>query len=227
MSSDMSGIDIEGALLAASGRKTTNAKIDGAIEGFLAVHEWMDERGVLTPLRLAHLFGQCAHESMGFTHTIESLSYSAKRLMAVWPSRFPTLAIADQYARQPRKLANFTYGGRMGNREPNDGWRYRGRGWLQLTGRSNYRRAGWVVGVDLEAQPDLARKPGPAWQIAAHYLATRKRRGKTALEWADEDSARQVTRIINGGLNGLDDRIKRTRRALEQLKRTWPKEKLT
>ena len=220
----MSGIDIEGAILAASGRKAGNVQVRTAIDGFLAVHEWMDGRGILTPLRIAHLFGQCAHESMGFTHTIESLSYSAKRLMAVWPSRFQHITFARQYARQPKKLANYVYARRMGNGDPttDNGWRYRGRGWLQLTGRANYRRAGWVVGVDLEADPETARLPGPAWQIAAHYLATRKRRGKTALEWADADNARQITRIVNGGLNGLDDRVKRTRRALEQLKRTWP-----
>ena len=218
------GIDIEGAILAASGRKAGNVKVRTAIDGFLAVHEWMDERGILTPLRLAHLFGQCAHESMGFAHTIESLSYSADRLMAVWPSRFQHITFARQYARQPKKLANYVYSRRMGNGDPttDDGWRYRGRGWMQLTGRANYRKAGWVVGVDLEADPETARRPGPAWQIAAHYLATRKRRGKTALEWADADNARQITRIVNGGLNGLDDRNRRTRRALEQLKRTWP-----
>ena len=220
----MSGIDIEGAILAASGRKAGNVKVQTAIDGFLAVHEWMDERGILTPLRLAHLFGQCAHESAGFQATIESLSYSADRLMAVWPSRFQHITFARQYARQPKKLANYVYARRMGNGDPttDDGWRYRGRGWMQLTGRANYRKAGWVVGVDLEADPETARRPGPAWQIAAHYLATRKRRGKTALEWADANNARQITRIVNGGLNGLDDRNRRTRRALEQLKRTWP-----
>ena len=98
-------------------------------------------------LGLAALIGQCAHESMGFTVTEERLSYSAARLMQVWPARYPTEEIARRYARQPRKLANHTYGGRNGNTEPDDGWRYRGRGYLQLTGRANYRLAGLAVGL--------------------------------------------------------------------------------
>ncbi|MCH8103756.1 MAG: glycoside hydrolase family 19 protein [Chloroflexi bacterium] len=213
------GIDIEGAILAASGRKAGNVKVQTAIDGFLAVHEWMDERGILTPLRLAHLFGQCAHESMGFTHTIESLSYSADRLMAVWPSRFQHITFARQYARQPKKLANYVYARRMGNGDPttDDGWRYRGRGYLQLTGRANYRRAGKALGIDLEVAPERATDPEIAWQIAASYLATRSRSGKTALVWADADNVKMVTRIVNGGLNGLADRIARTGRALDTL----------
>ena len=207
--------DIEAGIRAAAGRDA-----QAAIDGFMAVKEWMDQRGILTPRRRAHLFGQCAHESVGYTRTIENLNYSAHRLMVVWPRRFPTLREAEQYARQPKMLANKVYGGRMGNREPGDGWRYRGRGWLQLTGRNNYRQSCAPLGIDLEAQPEIAREPSTAWRIAARYLGVREWAGKTALEWADENNTRQVTRIVNGGLNGLDDRIKRTAAALAVLERT-------
>ena len=115
----------------------------------------------------------------------------------------------------------------MGNGDPTtgDGWRYRGRGYLQLTGRANYRRAGKALGIDLEVAPERATDPGIAWQIAASYLATRSRSGKTALVWADADNVKMVTRIVNGGLNGLADRIARTGRALDTLER--PNETIT
>ena len=171
-----------------------------------------------TPLRAAHLIGQCAHESMGFTRLVESLYFTTpERLMAVWPRRFASPAVARVFTRNPERLANHVYGGRMGNTRPGDGWRYRGRGYLQLTGRANYRRFGARIGIDLEASPERAAEPEIAWLIAASYLATRSRSGKTALEWADADNVEMVTRIVNGGLNGLDDRRHRTAAALSAL----------
>ena len=94
-----------------------------------------------------------------------------------------------------------------------DGFRFRGRGYLQLTGRSNYRTFGRRVGIDLEADPDQAAEPDTAWLIAASYLANRKRGGKTAFQWADDNNVEAVTRIVNGGINGLADRRHRTARA--------------
>lgn len=212
----MNGLNIEAAILAAAGRD--NVKVQAAIGGMLSVKEWLDENGAFdTPNRLAHMIGQCAHESMGFQFMQERLSYSAKRLMQVWPRRYPTLAIANQFARNPEKLANHTYGGRMGNTRPGDGYRYRGRGWLQLTGRKNYRARGRALGIDLEGKPKLAIKPGIRWLIAASYLAARQRGGKTAVQWADEGEIRNVTLIVNGGLHGLADREARTSRASNAL----------
>ena len=153
----MSGIPVEAAILAASGRDSNRTR--DAIAGFMAVKEWMDERGQFdTPERLAHLLGQCAHESTGFTRKVENLNYtSAERIRTVFGKRrFPSLADAQEYVRQPRLLANKVYGGRMGNTGPDDGWRFKGRGWIQLTGRDNYRRFGPPLGMDLERNPELA-----------------------------------------------------------------------
>ena len=171
-----------------------------------------------TPQRAAHLIGQCAHESMGFTRAVESLYFTTpERLIAVWPRRFASPAAARRFTRDPERLANQVYGGRMGNTRPGDGYRYRGRGWLQLTGRANYRRFGAAIGLDLDARPELAAEPETAWRIAAQYLASRRRMGRSALEWADADNGEMVTRIVNGGLHGLADRRLRTAAALAAL----------
>ncbi|WP_276200376.1 peptidoglycan-binding protein [Chelatococcus sp. XZ-Ab1] len=154
-----------------------------------------------TPLRLAHFLPQTAHESRGLTRLEEDLSYSAPRLMEVWPKRFPTLASATPFARNPRALANRVYGGRMGNVDPDDGWAFRGRGLIGLTGRANYRHYGRRIGVDLEEDPDLAAEPGIAFRLAAAFFAEAGCR-----EAADADDVLAVTRRINGGTNGLDDR---------------------
>ncbi len=215
----MTDIPVAAAILAASGHNSKSAR--AAVDGFMAVKEWMDQQGIFdTPERFAHLLGQCAHESTGFTRTVENLNYTtAERIRAVFGKRrFPSLVDAQEYVRQPRLLANKVYGGRMGNTRPDDGWRYRGHGWLQLTGRDNHRRFGASIGMDLDAKPELASEPEVAWKIAANYLATRSRAGKTALEWADLDNVEMVTRIVNGGLNGLADRRTRTARALAVLK---------
>lgn len=191
---------------------------DGAAEALAALDPATP--ALATPLRAAHLIGQCAHESLGFTRAVESLRFATpERLMAVWPRRFRTRAEALPFVRAPEALASSVYAGRMGNGDAasGDGWRYRGRGWLQLTGRANYRRFGALLGIGLEAEPELAAEPGVAWRIAAAYLATRRRMGRTALAWADADNAEMVTRIVNGGLHGLDDRRSRTAAALAAL----------
>ncbi len=216
-------MSIEAAIIAAAGRDSKRTQ--EAIAGFMVVKEWLDERGLLdSPLRLAHLLGQCAHESTGFTRTVENLKYTtAERIRLVFGKRrFPSLVDAQAFIRQPRLLANKVYGGRMGNTRPDDGWRYRGRGWLQLTGRDNYKRFGASLGMDLDGQPELAATPQGAWKIAGAYLAIRARAGQTALEWADLDNVEMVTRIVNGGINGLADRQARTALALKVLERTWP-----
>ena len=125
--------------------------------------------GIDTPKRLAMFMGQVLVESGDLKSTREKMSYSAARLMAVWPSRFPTLAIASQYENQPQKLANFVYANRMGNGGPetNDGWNHRGAGWLQLTGKTNQEACGTVLGVSLEGIGDwLATTLGAAQSSA-------------------------------------------------------------
>ena len=140
--------------------------------------------------------GQILHESAGLTRLSEDLNYSAARLMVVWPSRFPTLASAGPFSRNPEKLANKVYGGRMGNTEPGDGWLYRGRGPIQLTGKANYRRVGTLVGQDLVGIPDLAAQPRFALEIAIAW-------------WEDAipdellGDPEKVRRRVNNSLRGL------------------------
>ena len=142
---------------------------------------------------------QIIHESQGMTKLVESLNYSAKRLMAVWPSRFPTVASTAYYAGDPEALANYVYGGRLGNKEPGDGWKYRGRSFIMTTGFDNYARVGDLIGQDLTIMPELLEQPHFALEAAIAW-------------WEDKipDSMlgdpEKVTRRVNGGLIGLADR---------------------
>jgi predicted chitinase len=193
-----------------------------AIDGLISVKDEIADLGALgNDLRAAHLIGQCAHESGGFTRLVESMLYrSGDRIFAVFGRQhFNSIAHAEPFARNQEKLANRVYANRMGNGSTasGDGFRFRGRGYLQLTGRDNYRKFGARVGIDLVSDPERAAEPATAWLIAASYLASRSRAGRTALEWADENNVEMVTRIVNGGTNGLHDRKILTARALSAL----------
>jgi putative chitinase len=155
-----------------------------------------------TPLRLAHFMAQISHESNGGTITEESLNYTtAARIAAVWPSRF-TLETAQSYVRQPRILANKVYNGRMGNRPgTDDGFNFRGRGLLQLTGRESYQRIGNLVGLDLINSPSLVNQPDHALEIAACEF-----KNLNCLSACDADDIRTVTKRVNGGYIGIDSR---------------------
>lgn len=151
--------------------------------------------------RLAHFLAQCLHETGGLTILMENLNYRAERLRQVWPKRFPTLASALPFAHHPRALANKVYMGRLGNYAPDDGWRYRGRGLLQLTGRDSYRRIGEALGLGLVDDPELVLAPAHGLRVA----------GETWWQaqcniFADADNLEGVTRAINGGLIGLASR---------------------
>jgi putative chitinase len=152
--------------------------------------------------RLQYFLAQLGHESRGLTSREESLNYSANRLMEVWPSRFPTLEVAKQYERNSEKLANFVYGGRMGNNTTGDGYKFRGRGYIQLTGRDAYRDVGKIAGLDLEANPELAADPDYAIRIACAFWTW-----KAINKACDVGDFTAVTKKINGGINGLTDRI--------------------
>ncbi len=166
---------------------------------------WLDplnaavaEFGVQHP---AEFLAQLAVESLELTRLEENLNYSAKRLMDVWPARFPTLEIATGYANSPAAIAEKVYGGRMGN-DPEgsgDGWRYRGRGPIQTTGKENYTRCGAGLGLPLLHEPELLLEPGHGARSAAWYWST-----KGCDEIAGDINA--VTRKINGGLHGLNER---------------------
>lgn len=163
-------------------------------------------------LRLSHFMAQVLHEVGGLTILVENMNYRAARIVEVWTKRFPTLADAEPYAHHPEKLANKTYGGRMGNNQAGDGWKFIGRGLIQLTGRENYERFGTRLGVNLVDNPDLAFSADWALKIAAEEW---KQTNCNSL--ADADDIEKVTKAINGGLIGLSSR----REWLEKTKRVW------
>lgn len=158
-----------------------------------------------TPARQAAFIGQCAHESANFKVLEENLNYSAEALMSTWPTRFPTMEIAKQYARNPEKIANKVYGGRMGNgpEETGDGWLYHGRGLIQLTGKDNYTFASDALREDFVHSPDLVLAPRWAAMTAGWYWNKRQLNKE-----ADAGDFATMTRKINGGLIGLADRVK-------------------
>jgi putative chitinase len=166
---------------------------------------------IRTRARTAAFLAQIAHESGQCRFVEERLSYSAGALMRTWPRRFPTLAIALQYERNPEKLANFVYANRMGNGAPEsrDGFRFRGRGLIQMTGRSNYAAVSDALKIDFAGQPDLMLEPRHAAMSAAWFWQTRGL-NELADDRSDDDDSedfRQITRVINGGLNGLEERL--------------------
>jgi len=165
-----------------------------------------------TPKRQAAFIGQCAHESSNFKVLQENLNYSAEGLMKTWPSRFATKEIADQYARQPAKIAGKVYNGRLGNTSEEEASKYLGRGLIQLTGKDNYERCGSSIGVDLLSNPDLLLNPQYAALSAGWFW------NKHGLnELADNQEHGMITKRINGGTLGLDDRILKTTKALAVL----------
>lgn len=154
----------------------------------------------------AMLLAQAGHESSGLTRLKESLWYSADRLCAVWPSRFPTIESAAPYAGNPEALANKVYGGRMGNTNPGDGARFLGRGPFQLTGRSNYQAFEIDTGYPALRFPERLMEPMMGAASAVWYFTDR-----VTGSWTDVEN---VTRKINGGTHGLSDRRDRYRQAL-------------
>lgn len=162
----------------------------------------LDKMEINTDLRMVHFGAQISHESDGGVITHESLNYShAARIAAVWPSRF-SVESAQEYVHDEHKLANRVYNGRMGNRSgTDDGFNYRGRGLLQITGREAYAKATDALGVDFINEPDKAISPEYSLLVAAWEF---KKSG--CLPHCDEDDIRMVTRLVNGGYIGLAER---------------------
>ena len=167
-----------------------------------------------TPVRQASFIGQCAHESNNFRTLEENLHYSATALMRVWPSRFPDIDVANQYANNPEKIANKVYGGRadLGNVEDGDGWKFHGRGVIQLTGRSNYTVCGLALNKPFVELPQMLLEPENACMSAGWFW---NKKGLNAL--ADSGDIETMTRRINGGLLGLVDRKEKIAKALSVL----------
>jgi putative chitinase len=169
---------------------------------------------ISTPIRQASFIGQAGHESGNFTKLQEGLSYSAERLMKIWPKRFPTIEIAQKYARNEKALANNVYANRMGNRNEasGDGFRFSGKGLFQLTGHSNFYHAGKALGEDFVMQPELVKTPRYAALTAGWFWDTHKLN-----KYADLQDFLMMTKKINGGTIGLDDRIRHINHALDIL----------
>jgi kumamolisin len=162
-----------------------------------------------SPLRVCHFMAQVLTETGRLRVLVESLDYTATRLRQVWPSRFPNAEIAEQYAHDDEKLGNYVYANRLGNGDAasGDGFKYRGRGLLQITGKAAYARFGKQLGISLATDPDLAFDPEWCLAIAAAEWAVSGYDNKFCNELADEDDVYGVTHAINGGLIGIDDRI--------------------
>ena len=176
------------------------------------LQETFEKYDINTPKRQACFIGQCMHESGGFKFLRENLNYSAKALMNTWPSRFPDADIAEKYARQPEMIANKVYSGRMGNTEDGDGAKFIGRGLIQLTGKDNYKAFGEAIGEDLVANPQLVEEPRYA-AISAGWFWNRRQLNLLA----DKMDIDTLTKRINGGNIGIQDRIAKINKALDIL----------
>lgn len=179
-----------------------------------ALNGAFDQFNINTPQRQASFIGQCGHECNNFKILEENLNYKAEALMRLWRGRFPTIEVANQYAKNPQKIANKVYASRMGNRDEasGDGYRFRGRGCIQLTGHANYYHAGQACGVDFVMQPDLVATPQYAALTAGWFWATH---GLNA--YADAADYLTMTKRINGGTIGLDQRIAHINHCLQVL----------
>jgi putative chitinase len=161
-----------------------------------------------TPLRLAHFLAQCGHESGGFRATQENLNYSAKGLTGTFKKYFPTEAAATPYARNPVKIASKVYGGRMGNGpEPTqEGYKFRGRGYIQLTGKENYTSFGKSINEDICSNPDKVASSYAL--LSAAWFFSKNGLHKMADEGSSDAVVTKITKRVNGGTIGLADRIK-------------------
>jgi len=183
--------------------------------------EWVDplnetfqQFGLVNVDEQAAFIGQCSHECNHFKTLEENLNYKAETLHKLWPQRFPTMEIANAYSHQPQRIANKVYASRMGNRDEasGDGYRFRGRGAIQLTGHDSYWHCGQAIGADLVANPDLVSTPKYAALSAGWFWSTHNLNAAAAAEdWT------KVTKIINGGTFGLDERVALTKHAIAVL----------
>ena len=192
-----------------------------------AVVETCVEFEINTPQRIAAFLAQTAHESGGYTMLTENLNYKAATLAACWPNRFAVLgadkkpvkengklvptAVANTIAGKPELIANLVYSSRMGNgpAESGEGWKFRGRGLKQLTGKDNYTRCGAALGLDLGTNPDLLLEPSAAARSAGWFWKT-----NNLSKFADIGDMEGMTKKINGGLIGIADRKARYEKVL-------------
>ena len=182
------------------------------------IPEVMDKFQINTPLRLCHFLAQCGHESGNFKAVNENLNYGAKGLRGIFPKYFPTDALAAEYERKPEKIANKIYGGRMGNgpEASGEGYKYRGRGYIQLTGKDNYSAFDKVVTEDITANPDLVATKYPL--LSAAWFWNSRKLNEIADKGATDAEVTAITKKVNGGTIGLADRIKHFKEFYELVK---------
>lgn len=161
-----------------------------------------------SPLRLAHFLAQTGHESGGFKFKSENLNYSAEILRKVFPKYFPDIVVAKQYERKPEAIASKVYGGRMGNgpEATKEGFKYKGRGYIQLTGKDNYKAFDATVPEDILANPDLVATQYPL--LSAAWFWNSRKLNSIADQGATDEVVTKITKLVNGGTIGLADRIK-------------------
>lgn len=176
-----------------------------------ALNPAFEKYNIDTIARISAFIAQTGYESGQYNNLVENLNYSAQRLVKVWPKRFPDVPSALPYANKPETLGNFVYANRIGNGAPSsgDGYRFRGRGIIQLTGRSNYHDASKELGVDLVSNPDLLLEPKYAALSAAWFWSTRGLNALADDKTNDDDleDFSEITRRINGGAAGLQGRL--------------------
>ena len=177
-----------------------------------ALNKILPDYDITTPQRYAAFLAQCAHESGGFTALHENLNYKAESLMRVWPSHFSTIEIASRYANQPERIANRAYAGRMGNgpEESGDGWKFCGRGLIQLTGRDNYQTFADSLQMDVNDVPAYLQTFEGAIASACFFWENTNLNA-----CADAGDILIMTKKINGGTLGIEDRTARYHHALE------------
>jgi putative chitinase len=168
----------------------------------------MEKFGIDNPLRLSHFLSQCAHESGNFKLVRENLNYSADGLRKIFPKYFPTIEVANKYARQPEKIANRVYANRMGNGDEasGDGWKFRGRGAIQTTGKDNYAAFDKFVDDDILANPDLVATKYPL--MSAAFFFHKNKLWDICDKGHTHDVVVAVTKRVNGGVIGLEERQK-------------------
>lgn len=190
----------------------TNFKLD-ALKGHVPdsviaqIPDTAAKFGITTPLRLAHFLSQCGHESGGFKAVSENLNYSADGLKKIFGKYF-TGTLNESYARQPEKIANRVYSSRMGNgdEKSGDGFKFRGRGFIQLTGKSNYAAFDKTVSEDIIANPDLVATKYPL--ASAAFFFNNNNLWSICDKGSDRKTVESVTKRVNGGLIGIEDRWK-------------------
>lgn len=179
---------------------------------YTEIQSVIDTFQINTPTRLAHFLGQCAHESGNFKFTTENLNYSVKGLLTVFPKYFKQPGLAEAYARNPERIASRVYADRMGNGSEgtSDGWKFRGRGYIQLTGKNNYVAFDKFVNEDIILNPELVAKKYPL--LSAAWFFHKNKLNSISDKGLSDNTITELTKRINGGINGLQDRIKYTKK---------------